>query len=60
MYKHFKVRRVFMAISKIKATFSLTSTVVEQLKECSQKEGLNMSTIVILALNDYFKKKGVR
>ena len=49
-----------MAISKIKATFSLTSTVVEQLKECSQKEGLNMSTIVILALNDYFKKKGVR
>lgn len=47
-------------IGKAKATFSLTENLVEKLQEESAREGLPMSTIVILALNAYFKRKEKR
>lgn len=47
-------------IGKVKATFSLTETLVAKLHKDADEHGMDMSTIVILALQDYYRKKEKR
>ena len=47
-----------MKVKKVKVTYSLAENYVEALQKESARTGLTMSTIVMLALQNYFKKGG--
>lgn len=44
-------------VKKVKVTYSLAENYVEALQKESARTGLTMSTIVMLALQNYFKKE---
>lgn len=49
---------VNVKVKKVKVTYSLAENYVEALQKESARTGLTMSTIVMLALQNYFKKGG--
>jgi len=43
---------------KVKTSFTLPKGTLERLREVSKSSGLSMSAIVVLALEEFFKRKG--